>query len=154
MTGQNTHRRLATAAAFGAALMVVSPEAPRASPTDDLAQCLVRNTTGGERLTMMRWFAIAISSHSSLAGTVAIRPGAVEESSKGMADLFTELLTVRCLEEMRAACAGGCQTAVEAAFGTLAKASMGDLQTDPEVGRVLRGLEQFIDPKKFFPLHQ
>ena len=48
-----------------------------------------------------------------------------------MADLFTELLTVRCLEEMRAACAGGCEAAVEGAFGTLAKASMGDLQNRP-----------------------
>ncbi len=132
--------------ALSLALLPALPFAAKAGPTvDAMANCLVMNTTGAERVMMIRWITFAFAAHPSVSTSVQIDASQIEPTDREVAALFTALLTERCPNETRAAYQAEGQAAIEGAFNVLGTVASSELMMAPEVSGAMTGFTAYID---------
>ncbi len=148
--------RLFPMAALGAAVaLTISAPAAQAGPASDvLGQCLVAQTTGAERVMMIRWVTFAFAAHPQLGSAVTVDKGLVESTDREMAALFTALLADRCRAETEAAFDAEGQLAFQQAFMVLGQVASQELALAPEVNAAMSGFLNFLDNAKLEPLFQ
>lgn len=139
-------RKFAAILAMSAAAYMTSPSPSHAGPfTDDLARCLVRATTEGERVDLVRWIVAAITVHPGVKGMVGISDNRRTAETKQAADLFGELVAVRCKNETRDAINFEGESAFEAAFAVLGEVAMQTLMGDAAVNAEMTKLGEMLD---------
>lgn len=142
-----------TVRSFGALLlacaMISSAPAPvRAGPaTDALSQCLVGQTTGDERVLMVRWMIIAFASHPAVRDAITLDASKLDATNHDVAKLVTDLLTNRCVAQMKAAVAetDDPAIAIQTAFQALGGAAAREVMTAPEVMAAVSGFSKYLD---------
>lgn len=134
------------AAALGALALPHAPAPAAAGPAvDTLANCLVMNTSGADRVLLIRWVVFAFAAHPEAGRAVAVDPAQVGPTNLAVADLFMALLTERCPAETRAAFQAEGQMAFESAFGVLGEVASQELTLAPEVTAAMTGFLGHID---------
>ena len=94
------------ALALSVALVASAPLPALAGPaTDALGQCLVGETTGNDRLLLVRWMTFAFAAHPAVQDAVTIDATKVDALNRDVSQLVTSLLTDRCLAQTKAAVA-------------------------------------------------
>lgn len=114
-----------------------------------LANCLISQTTGSDRVALARWIGFSIAAHSSIARSVAIPEETLEQSDKRIANLLTELLTQRCVDETRAVFLVGGDAAMESAFDALGRVAMSEVMLDQNVNSSLTRFLNHVDESEF-----
>jgi hypothetical protein len=119
--------------------------------TDELGQCLVMNSTGANRIALIRWVAFAISVHPAIRDVIAVTPSEIEKSDKEVAALFTELLVVKCPTEAKAVLSNGgdSSTAMRVAFEQLGKIAGQEVFSAPELQTRMTGFTKYINENDF-----
>jgi hypothetical protein len=138
-------------------LLVTAPLSALASPaTDALGQCLVGETTGNDRVLLVRWMTYAFASHPAVQNDVTIDTSKIDQLNQDVAQLFTDLITQRCADATKAAVAetGDPSTAISAAFEILGGAASQEVMQAPEVNGAITGFTNYIDETKFDGLMQ
>lgn len=114
-----------------------------------LANCLIAQTTGSDRVALARWIGFSIAAHASIARSVAIPEETLEQSDKRIANLLTELLTQRCVAETRAVFLVGGDAAMESAFDALGRVAMSEVMLDENVNSSLTRFLNHVDESAF-----
>jgi hypothetical protein len=133
-------------------LLVTAPLSALASPaTDALGQCLVGETTGNDRVLLVRWMTYAFASHPAVQNDVTIDTSKIDQLNQDVAQLFTDLITQRCADATKAAVAetGDPSTAISAAFEILGGAASQEVMQAPEVNGAITGFTNYIDQAAF-----
>lgn len=114
-----------------------------------LAECLVSQTTGADRVGLARWIGFAIAAHPSISRSVAIPEEAVERTDMQIGHLLTVLLTDRCKDEALYAFRDGGNGAFESAFEALGRVAMSEVMMDNEVNSALTKFLDYVDSSVF-----
>lgn len=115
---------------------------------DDLSRCLVEETTSEDKTTLVRWMFVAMSQHPSVSGMTRITSEDIDAQNKTAADLLTRLLTETCVEQTKKAIKYEGAAAIQLSFQMFGQAAAAELIADPNVTKVMGGLEKFLDAKK------
>jgi len=116
--------------------------------TDDLTKCIVESTTMTERIEFVKWMFFAISMHPVAKEYSSVTEEQIAEANKQTAGLFMKLITESCREKAAKAIKYEGQAAFQTSFQTLGQVAAKDLFSDPEVAKVMSGLEKYIDGDK------
>lgn len=142
-------RHFALAAGFGLALLpAAAPPAAAGPAVDALSNCLVLNTSGADRVLLMRWVLFAFAAHPQAGQSITVDPAQMEGINRDLAALFMALLTERCVNETRAAFQAEGGAAFEGAFAILGQVAAQELSLAPEVTATMTGFLQHIDEAK------
>lgn len=134
----------ATATAFAAFGLVAGPVS--AGPAADrMADCLVRKTTGQDRIDLVRWIVLAYSKHPDVAIFVETDPRAEDGIQQTTGALFSRLVLTDCPTETKVAFAEERETAFEVAFGVLGEVAAEELMRDRSVNDAIVGFFDFVD---------
>lgn len=131
--------------AFGLALLLPLHPVNAGPSVDAMANCLVMNTTGGERLSLIRWVLLAFAAHPEAGRAITVDAAVVDPTDREIAALFTALLTERCLSETKAALAAEGDAAMEGAFSVLGQVASQELAFAPEVNARMTGFLTHVD---------
>ncbi len=129
------------------AAMGLSATAPAIaeSGTDAFGTCLVMNTTGRDRIALMRWIVFSYATHPSVSDIITIDPDVLDEADRMLADLFVDLVVDRCLPEARAAMAEVGPQAFEIAFTALGQIAAVETMNDRGVQQRMEAFVQYLD---------
>ena len=116
--------------------------------TDDLARCLVENTSSADRATLVRWIFVALAHHPAVSSLTTLNPADVDDSNRDAGALFMRLVTESCAQPTRDAVRYEGPASIEQSFNTLGQVAGRDLMSHPDVGKVLAGLEAHLDKQK------
>ena len=117
------------------------------SSGEKLGDCLVRKTTGQDRIDLVRWIVLAYSKHPDVSNFVQTDATAEENVHQNMGLLFTELVAERCKLEARTAFQSG-NAAFEQAFTTLGQVAAEELMRSKEVNSTIADFVKYADQKK------
>ena len=138
--------------AFSAApfLVLVSPQPGYAQdPAQAFGQCLVMNTTGRERIDLMRWIVFGYATHPSVSDIISLPEDTLNTADQAVARLFEDLVTQRCLPEARSAIAAVGPQAFEIAFTALGEIAAIETMNDPGVQARMSAFTAYIDEDSF-----
>lgn len=123
------------------------PAAAVTPETDMFGQCLVGQTTGDDRILLVRWMALAFSAHPAVQDAVSRDMAKADETNQQVAALFTALLTQRCVNEAKAAVAaeGDAGVAMQKAFEMLGAVASQEAMMAPEVADTVNGFIGYVD---------
>lgn len=139
-------RRFSLGLAFMAALALSAPvPALAGSTTDRFADCLVMNTTGRDRVFLMRWVVFSYATHPAVSDAITLPPEALDEADRMLADLFVDLVADRCLSEARAAMEEIGPQAFELAFEALGQIAAVETMNDRGVQERMQAFVQYLD---------
>ena len=145
MKGENP---IAIAAGFLLAAAMMSP-ARAGIYTDDLSKCLVNSTSDQQKSILVQWvFAIA-ALHPSVKPLSSVSDTKRDSLNKGVADLFTVLLTQTCRKETQDAVKYEGSGAIQSSFAVLGQVAMTNLFSDPNVSGGMEGFTKYLDKAKF-----
>jgi hypothetical protein len=116
---------------------------------DDLSKCLVAKTTEADRVTFVQWMFSALSLHPAVKPMATVSPEQLDNANKRTAELFTNLLTESCRDEVRAALKYEGNTAFQSSFQVLGQIAGRELLASPDVAAAMAGLEKYFDKEKF-----
>ena len=122
--------------------------------TDDLTRCLVEKSTPQDKTMLVQWMFVAMSRHPSVAALTKVTPEDVDQHNKQAGEVFMRLLTDTCVENSKKAVKYEGAMAIQNAFQVLGQVAAGDLFANPEVAKVMAGLEKYMDAKKLDALLQ
>jgi hypothetical protein len=113
--------------------------------TDRLSVCLVQNTSTPEKQVLLTWVYAAMSAHPKVyeMSNVTLEQG--DEISKQMAEIFNELITVRCKDETIEAFRYEGQATFEESFQVLGEVAMTELMTNNKVNSYMEGFTKYLD---------
>lgn len=142
--------RIAARAAAALALAGTLAAPALASPAvDAVSTCMTDNTTGKDRKDLTRWIFIAMATHPSLEDLSQVSMAAADESQRRVADLVTQLITVRCVDQVRALMKAEGSDSLGKAFEALGRVAFMELTTNPAVAQTLQGYTRYLDRKRF-----
>lgn len=121
---------------------------------DDLSRCLVEKTTTADKTLLVQWIFVAMAQHPSVSTMTRITPEDIERNNKQAAELLTRLLTETCVEQAKKAIKYEGGVAIQTSFQVFGQSAARELFADPNVTKVMTGLEQFVDTKKIEALAQ
>jgi len=130
-----------------ALLVGVSP-AFAGAYTDELSRCLVEKSSANDKSALVQWIFVAMSQHPSVSALTKVTPADVEKHNKVAGELFTRLLAETCAEQSTKAIKNEGPVAIQSAFQVLGQVAAGDLFANPEVAKVMSGLEKYLDAEK------
>ena len=140
---------------MAAGLIAVLAAPVMAGPaTDRMADCLVKNTTGQDRIDLIRWTVLAYSKHPDVASFITADPEIEQSIHARMAELFTVLLVDRCKAESKAALAADGNIAIEKAFEVLGGVAGGELFLSEDVNAAITTFAQQVDEDKIMELYK
>jgi hypothetical protein len=116
--------------------------------TARMADCLVQSTTGADRVGLARWIGFAIAAHPSVASRVAIPQISIDETDNEIGTLMTDLLTVHCAAQTRAALEADGEIAFENAFAVLGDVAMQEAMMSDAVNARIMGFMRYVDENK------
>lgn len=142
--------RIAARAAAALALAGGLATPALASPAvDAVSNCMTDNTTGKDRKDLTRWIFIAMATHPSLEDLSQVSMAAADESQRRVAELVTQLITVRCAEPVRALMQAEGSESLGKAFEALGRVAFMELTTNPAVAQSLQGYTRYLDRQRF-----
>jgi hypothetical protein len=142
--------RILRAFALAAPLVAAAPLPSVAGPSvDAFGQCLVGKTTGDDRILLVRWMTFSFAAHPAVQDAVTVDKTKVDSLNHEVAQLVTDLLTQRCVNEAKAAVAetGNPSIAIQSAFQVLGAAASQEAIKAPEVNAAIVGFASYIDEK-------
>ena len=116
--------------------------------TDELSKCLVKSTTQADKELLITWIYAAMSAHPKVKVLSNISNKKGEELNKNTADLFMNLLTVRCKSETEVAFKYEGVSTFSASFEVLGRVAMQGIMSNPDVNNYMSGLDKYIDTKE------
>jgi len=117
--------------------------------TDEMSKCIVTKTTESDRTLLVQWIYAAISSHPDVEPMSNISPKVGEDLNKRIANLVTELLTVRCKKECQKAVEFEGANSIKASFETLGKVAVQSMMSHPKVKKFVSIYANYLDKEKF-----
>lgn len=120
----------------------------RATPSDQLAACLVTHTNDADRVLLVKWIFAQFALAPDVAPMTRISVGDRDKLNKDTASLFTRLLTSDCTEQARVAFQVDGGTAFEAAFQVLGQAAARGLMLNPKVHAGTAEFAKYLDSAK------
>ena len=115
---------------------------------DDLARCLIGSTSMADRESLVRWIFAALAQHPAVSTLTTIEPADADGSNKEIAGLVMRLLTDSCAQQTKDAIRYEGASAIEQSFNVLGQVAARDLMSHPDVGKMVAGLEQYLDKQK------
>ena len=119
--------------------------APASVFTDDLARCLVRATTSGDRQTIMRTIFFAAAANPALAGLTSISAEQRHEGLRAAAAIYDRLMLDDCRAETIEVLRNDGPASLELAFQTLGQLAAREMINSPEGAAVLNQLTGLMD---------
>lgn len=113
--------------------------------TDDLAKCLVKSSTEQDRVTLMRWFFVAMSSNPNVEPLTQITPDQRAASTKDGATLVERLVLDDCRPETLDALKYEGASTLEASFRVLGEVAARSLMTDPATAAEMQRVADYLD---------
>ena len=117
--------------------------------TDQMSVCLVDNTTNVEKFVLIRWLVSAFSRHPKVTDIFELNEAAVEANSKLVADLFEQLILVRCKSETTVAIKNEGNYAMEQAFGVLGQVAAREVFENESTTKYLMDFMKYLDEDGF-----
>jgi|GEM_PF-2397908 len=114
-----------------------------------LGRCFVNKSTGDDRMAVARWMLAGMASAPRMADVAKVDPSRKVEADKGMAAVFTRLMTIDCANEARPLFLAKSKAAFETAGGALGEIAMKELLSDPKAAEGLSGYIQYLDERAF-----
>ena len=111
----------------------------------DLSRCLQMSATPAENTLMTRWVFSLMASHPAVAPMASIPPATARHLDSQMADMFADMILVRCHTEAERALQFEGEPSFEMAFEALGLNAMNRLMEHPAVARRLDEFIQFFD---------
>jgi len=133
---------------------MAAPMAHAGVYTDDLTKCLVESTSKDDRLDLVKWIYAAMSKHPAVSSYTRVSDADVSAVSSTTGALLMSLLTEKCVEATRSAIKYEGALAIQSSFQVLGQVAMTELLTDPNVGKVMAELDQFVDGAKLASLSE
>jgi len=127
--------------------LVAGSPAWAASPTNNLAQCLVDHLNGKERKSLAKWIFFAIAAHPEIKSYSSASPQDVKQSDEYVGKLITRMLTEDCPDELKKAYSAD-RNAIGASFKLVGEVAMQELMTSKNVTDSLTGYMQYTDIEK------
>jgi hypothetical protein len=140
---------LAILAASGAPAAARAQDAEAQAQAQALGQCFVDKTTGADRILVMRWMVGALASAPQMADLVKIDTARKTEIDKGMASLFTRLITVDCAAQAKPMFKTKSRGGFETAGGALGRIAMKELMSDPNASKALETFTNYLRDSDF-----
>ena len=137
--------------ALGSMLLVslVLSVSSHAGPfTDELSKCLVRSTSDHEKVQLARWVFAAMSSHPQVADLSDVDKREASAISKTAANIFVDLLAVKCRDPARQALQYEGEQTIEASFEVLGEVAMQALMSDPSVSTFIEEMAGLSEEEK------
>ncbi len=122
--------------------------------TQKMADCLVKQSTGQDRIELIQWMVLGYSNHPDVSSVVSAKEGSSEDVQSNVADVFTKLLLDQCMEETRAALKQDGDIALEKAFEALGRIAALELAQDRAVNEYLTGFTRYIDQARIAELYE
>ena len=116
---------------------------------EKLGQCLVDNSTGADRIAVAGWMLAAIASAPQLKDVAVVTPAKKEQLDRGMAAVFTRLMTKDCPAQAQALIATQDQSGFEVAGGALGKIAMQELLGNPASQRAIGEYTRYLNRADF-----
>ncbi len=136
------------------ALIATGSNVSAGPATEKMADCLVKQSTGQDRIELVRWMVLGYSKHPDVAPVITAQQGFGEEVQSNVADVFSKLLLEHCNEETRAALKQEGQLAMENAFEAFGRIAALELAQDRAVNEYLTGFAQYLDQGKIAELYE
>lgn len=135
---------------FLLALLFISfSQAAVAGPfANKLATCLVKQTSEADKEILMQWIFAAMAHHPEVKQLSSVNPATAEKLNKTTANLFTDLVAVRCKEQTKDAINYEGDVALRVAFETLGRVAMQGIISNPAVNGYMGGLQKHFDLNK------
>lgn len=126
---------------------LASPALAASPESEAFGQCLIGNTTGDDRLLLARWMTFAFASHPVVQDAVTTDAAKLPETDQKMADLVTDLVADRCVNEAKAAVAaeGDPGIAMQKAFEMLGMVASQEVLMDAAAQARINAFASFID---------
>lgn len=145
--GEATMRRLILTSVL--AICALGGQAQAGVYTDDLAKCLVKETSPDDQKALIFWVFSGMALHPDVKDYAKISETRRQESDKQIAGLLQRLLTADCRTETVASLKYEGSHAIEASFSVLGQVAMRGLMSDPEVGKGMEKVSDYLDKAKF-----
>ena len=116
--------------------------------TDQMADCLVKRTTGQDRIDLARWAVLALSKHPDVSAFVVVDESIDEEIQRSMSELFERLVFSDCSEETKNALKDDGSVSFKNAFTVLGQIAAAELMRRPEVTKSINGFLNYVDTAK------
>jgi hypothetical protein len=113
-----------------------------------LSKCLADHTTDQDRREMARWIFLAMTAHPELKDVSSESIDAKSGADKFMGELVTKLMSEDCVKETRTATLREGRSAMQFAFGSLARLAMQELMANPSVTKSVAAFEEHVDQGK------
>jgi hypothetical protein len=136
----------------GAALwLVVSTSgAAHAGPySDEMAKCLVKSTSDGDKNALVKWMFAAAALHPAVQSIASVSDVERADLNKAMAKMVERLLTESCRAETVEALKNEGTSTIQTSFQVLGQAAAVRLFSDPVVAKSMGTFEQHLDRQKF-----
>lgn len=116
--------------------------------SDDMAKCLVRSTSDGDKSLLVRWIFAAISLNPEVNAMVQVSATEREDLNRQTAQLFVRLLTESCRNETQQAMKYEGQDTIGKSFSVLGSAAARGLMSHPDVTQYTADLGKYVDKEK------
>jgi hypothetical protein len=133
---------------LAAGLVAFAPLPSVAGPGGDaFGQCLVGQTTGDDRILLVRWMTFAFAAHPAVQDAVTVDSSKIDGINRAVGQLVTDLLTTRCVKQAKAAVAetGEPSIAFQSAFQVLGQAASQEALLSPQVNASISAFVNYID---------
>lgn len=131
-----------------ALLICMQPKVYAGVYGNELSKCLVESSTADDKLVFVKWMFTAMSLHPHVKPLSKVTPKQRDDSDKNMANIFLQLMTVRCVDQAKKALQYEGQTAIESSFRIFGQVAARELFSHPDVANGLSGLERHVDSEK------
>ena len=116
--------------------------------TDDLSRCLIERSSPEDKIILVKWMFTAMALHPAVNTLATVPDEQREVANKAVADLFVNLLTDRCNEQVLKAMKYEGNQALSAGFKVLGSVAGQELFANPAVTGGLAKLNKHIDMDK------
>lgn len=119
---------------------------------DDMAKCLVANSTAADKATLIQWIFSAMAANPSVANLSNMTPAQRQERTRDAGLLMQRLMLDDCRPETVAAIKNEGIEALRQSFGVLGQVAMRNLMNDPSVSKEMEGLGEALDKARWAAL--
>ena len=135
---------------FAVALLWLEQSAQAQTAADRLGNCLVLNSTGAERLDIVKWFTFALATSPAVKDTLLIPESDVEKSDRRMAAMATDLFIRKCKTETIEAMSGSNDAETMRIAGQyMGRMAFQDISSRPEFTARLTGFIRYLNKSDF-----
>jgi hypothetical protein len=114
-----------------------------------LSDCLIRKSTGEDRIAVAQWMLAAMASGPQMKDLFKVDPALKAELDKRMAATFTRLMVTACSDESRPLFKAHSKEGFRAAGNTLGGIAIRELLSDPAAVRELEAYVQYLNKSDF-----